>query len=81
MATLIALILVGASLGWSGWWGGMLWGWELGHPMPSSTSGLTGQSLRFGGMQPSADTWTETWDISQVCSRPHSEAPAAELSH
>lgn len=33
MATLIALILVGAPLGWSGWWGGMLWGWELGHPM------------------------------------------------
>ena len=60
VATLIALICVGASLGWSGGPRGDAVGMGAGSfPMPSSTSGLAGRSLRFGAMQPNAATWTE----------------------
>ena len=53
MAMLIALIHVGASLGWSGGPGGDAVGMGAGSfPMPSSTGSLAGWSLRFGAMQP-----------------------------
>lgn len=38
--------------------------------VPSSTSGLAGQSLRFGAMQPNAAPWTERWDISRCVPGP-----------